>query len=142
MNFYEFQKKHYVLKEAENKYKKYKNKLIKIMRTCKREYYCKLNNKNNMKGIWNILNSIIRKGTKQSNYPQHFTCNEKNINNMEDVVNNFNKYFANVGPDLAEKNPIPQIIDNRYNDLIERNQCSMFFKAVEEKEIIDIVKKC
>lgn len=111
---------------------KYKNKLIKIMRTCKREQYSNLldNNTNNMKGIWNILNSIMRRGTRQSNYPQYFTDNEKNINNLEDVVNNFNKYFVNVGPDLAEKFPIPQIIDNRYNDLIERNQCSIFLKAV------------
>lgn len=59
-----------------------------------------------MKGLWNILNRIIRRGTRQSNYPQYFVGNEKNINNVEDVVSNFNKYFANVGPDLI---PMPRI---------------------------------
>lgn len=60
------------------------------MRTCKKEYYSKIidNNKNNMRGIWNILNSIVRRGSlrRQSNYPHYFTGNEKNINNVEDVV--------------------------------------------------------
>lgn len=45
------------------------------MRMCKKEYYNKIldNNKNNMKGLWNILNSIIRNGTKNKklkSYPK------------------------------------------------------------------------
>lgn len=41
--------------EIEHRYKKYKNKLTNIMRTCKKEYYAKLidNNKNNI--ILNII---------------------------------------------------------------------------------------
>ncbi len=54
-------------KEAFNKYKKYKNKLTSILQVCRKEYYSKIlsNNKNNIKGIWGVLNSIIKKGTEQ-----------------------------------------------------------------------------
>lgn len=58
------------------------------------------------------------------------------------MVNYFNNYFVNVGPDLAEKIPDSHIIDNRFKDIIARNQGSMFLKNVEENELINIVKKC
>ncbi len=76
-------------KEAENKYKKYKNKLINIIRVCRKEYYSKIlyNNKNNIKGIWDILNSIIKNGDKQQSYPQYFIDNDIKKDNMNDVVN-------------------------------------------------------
>lgn len=47
------------------------------------------------------------------------------------MVNNFNKYFASIGPDFARKISVPQIFEKRYNNLIERNTISMFLKAVE-----------
>lgn len=39
-----------------------KNKLSNIMRTCKREYFIKMleYNKDNTKGIWNVINSTMR----------------------------------------------------------------------------------
>lgn len=66
-------------KEAENKYKKYKNKLTNIMRICKKEHYHKIldNNKNNIRGIWKLLNNIIRNGSGQVHYPQYFIENDK-----------------------------------------------------------------
>ena len=52
-------------KNAEEKYKTYKNKLTSILRD-RKKYYKKLleKEKNNIKGTWNILNTIIRKGHK------------------------------------------------------------------------------
>ena len=56
-------------KEAEDKYKNYKNKLIGIIRKCKQDYYNKWldSNKNNSKGLWNILNSLIRNKPRRIN---------------------------------------------------------------------------
>lgn len=47
-------------KEAENKYKLYKNKLTDIIRLAKKSYYKKLllDNKSNIKGTWDVLNYI------------------------------------------------------------------------------------
>lgn len=52
-----------------------------------------------------MLNSIINKGAKQKSYPQYFRDNVKK-NYMEDVVNSFNNFFVNVGPNLAEKSGV------------------------------------
>ena len=51
------------IQSAEDKYKKYKNKLTNIIRTSKKDFYKELidKNKSNIKGIWDILNSIVRK---------------------------------------------------------------------------------
>ena len=54
-------------KEAENEYKTYENKLTNIIRIAKKEYYNKLldNNKNKIKGIWKILNTVLENSSKQ-----------------------------------------------------------------------------
>lgn len=115
------------------------------MRRCKKEYYNKILeiNKNNMKGLWNTLNSIIRNETKNKNksYPEYFIDKDKIIKNKEDVVNGFNNFFVNVGPNLAK------IINDSETegvdvDLWDRNPSSIFLRAVERNEIIDIVRNC
>ena len=60
---------------------------------------------------------------------------------MDDVDNSFNQFFVNVGPELAERIPDPGTSGEDYDKLLERNPYSMFLKAVEEKEILDIVTK-
>ena len=46
---------------AEMKYKAYRNKLTSILRYCDKNYYINLleQEKNNVKGTWKILNTII-----------------------------------------------------------------------------------
>ena len=121
-------------KEAEKKYKNYKNKLTKIIRVCRKEYYSKIlyHNKSNIKGIWDILNSIIKNNANQQSYPQYFI--DKNIkkDNMDDVVKSFNNFFVNVGPNLARKIPDPLLPEDWNDNLIVRNPSSMFLTAVEE----------
>ena len=130
-------------KEAEQKYKRYKNKLTNIMRVCKKNYYTKIleNSKNNIKGIWNILNSIIQNGKTKTSYPDHFKDNDTTISNMNDVVDGFNEFFVNVGPKLAQeiKNTLPE---KSCADYIERNPNSINLGTVEKKEIMKIVNNC
>ena len=85
--------KHRSLK-VENKYKKYKNKLTAILRIAKQDYYSKLldRNKKNLKGIWNVLNNIIKKNLV---FHSFFTNDDDNFEDSKDVVHNFNKYFVN-----------------------------------------------
>ena len=131
-------------KEAEVKYKKYKNKLISIIRISRKEYYKnKLDrNKDNIKGIWNILNSIIRDGVKQNSLPKYFKEDDIENYNMEEVADRFNNFFVNVGPDLESKIMDRGVEGKHMGDLVNRNPCSMFLERVEEKEILDIVKNC
>ncbi len=54
-------------KDAKIKYKSYKNKLVNIIRTRKKEYYHTLleQNRSNTQDTWRVLNSIIKKGSKK-----------------------------------------------------------------------------
>ena len=60
---------------------------------------------------------------------------------MDEVVNGFNKFFVNVGPELA--NQINTETTNEDSDgyNFERNPSSIFISAVDEKEVMDIVSK-
>lgn len=60
--------------EAEKKYKRYRNKLTDVIRTSKELYYQKRLNENrsNVKETWNILNSLIKKHSPKSTYPDYF----------------------------------------------------------------------
>uniref|UniRef100_A0A8C6M161 Reverse transcriptase domain-containing protein n=1 Tax=Nothobranchius furzeri TaxID=105023 RepID=A0A8C6M161_NOTFU len=127
--------------EAEQKYKRYKNKLINIVRSCKREYFIKKleHNRNNIKGIWKVLNGVIRKETGNNNYPQHFIERKNNITNMNEAVDEFNKYFVNIGSKLEEKIIVDEIQTDA-TEYVERNKKSVFLRAVDEKEIYEIVR--
>ena len=65
-------------KEAENKYKLYKNKLTSIMRLNKKDYFHKLleQNKSNTQGIWKVLNNIIKNGAGKVEIPNNFVKDE------------------------------------------------------------------
>ena len=93
-------------REAEKKYKLYKNRLTTIMRQARKDYYSNLleKSKTDIKRTWNILNKVMGKNTSgQSNTPSHFLNEDnKKIENINEVVNEFNSFFVNVGPKLAE----------------------------------------
>ena len=60
------------------------------------------NKKNNVKGTWKILNTIIRKGKRCSNYPDSYIHNGATVKNKKDIANGFNDCFVNEGPNLAK----------------------------------------
>ena len=126
--------------EAEIKYKRYKNKLTNILRVCKKEYYNKQieNNKGNSKGLWRVLNKIIRKGSSKPKYPDHFINGSKCLNKMDEIANGFNNFFVNIGPNLAKT--IPQPSNMGLGDFIESNPNSMFLSPVREDEVNEIIK--
>ena len=82
------------------KYKAYKNKLISVLRKGENNYYIKLleQEKETVKGTWNILNTINRKGQRCSNYPDSFIHNGATSKNKKDIANGFNFVVVKVGP--------------------------------------------
>ena len=127
----------------ENKYKEYKNKLTIIMRQAKKEYYNKRleENKHNLKGTWNILNQVIGNTKVSTDLPTYFTNdNKKVIENMNEVVNEFNSFFVNVGPSLAKAIPQDGQGDGGGEEGSKIMQ-SMFLEEVSENEIKSIILK-
>ena len=129
---------------AEMKYKAYKNKLTSILRNCEKNYYINLleQEKNNVKGTWKILNTIIRKGKRSSNYPDSFKHNGATVKNKKDIANGFNDFFVKVGPNLAKCIKKPEGSSDIADYLGSYNRNTMFLNGVEEREITEIVKNC
>lgn len=130
-------------KEAESRYKSYKNKLTHIIRVSKKKYYTdKLNeNKSNMKGIWDVLNRLLKGDHQKNIYPDFFIINNAENENMQDVVNKFNDFFVIIGPELAENIP-NHGNDKLYDSLVKQNPKTIFLSDVSEVEIRNIVTKC
>ena len=90
----------------ETNYKTYKNLFEKIKKVSKKVHYSKLLNmyQSNAKKTWQIIKEVIGKTKLQhSTFPKMMLIN--NIENFDktSIANNFNKYFTEIGPNLANK---------------------------------------
>ena len=129
-------------KEADCKYKTYKNKLIKIMRNSKRNYYSKIleDNKNNIINTWKVLNEIIKNRTGKPGYPSYFlNSNNITIDDFTMIAEEFNDYFVGIGPTLAEGIAKKDSTSEPIKDVPVAE--SMVLSGTNEKEIIEIVKE-
>lgn len=77
---------------------------------------------------------------KNTGYPEYFMGKDKAMDNMDDVVDGFDKFSVDVVPDLAWKMNYPETNEVLDTDLWDRNTSSIFLRAVEEKEITDTVR--
>ena len=68
-------------KEAEGRYKSYKNKLTDILRYCEEDYYNKKLQlySNDMKNTWKLLNEVMNRKMKERNFISHFNYNDNEI---------------------------------------------------------------
>ena len=95
-------------------------------------------NKMNMKETWKILNTLINKKKKSSQYPTQFNDDARQVTGNFDIANGFNRFFSNIGPALARN--IPKGNTNFTNDLNQKVEESIFLNPVTDEEIIEIVK--
>ena len=126
--------------QSEVKYKKYKNKLVKILKTTEKLYYNDLlqENINCSKKTWSILNSIIKKRQYSSNTSDTYVYDNKEIRGSINIANGFNEFFTNIGVNLAKNIVSPS--NACYNDyLTNYNEKSMFLSPVIDTEVIDTV---
>ena len=79
----------------------------------KKEYYANIieMNKNNIKSLWKVMNSIIRNSKMNQSFSSTFTVGNKCMDNMNDIVDRFNEYFVNIGSELSK-----QIGENPHKD--------------------------
>ncbi|KAK9887210.1 hypothetical protein WA026_021053 [Henosepilachna vigintioctopunctata] len=89
--------------ELVSKFKKHKNKLEQLIRQTKTDYYRKQidKNKDNSRGLWNIVNEA--KETKIEISEIENIQGDKLIKEKREIANEFNKYFSEIGVNLAKK---------------------------------------
>ena len=127
-------------KKAELIYKNYNRQLNGILFKAERDHYDKLFNshKNNMKKSWELIGKIIN---KKSHMRRKVTftgeAGETLTNNQ--VADNFNNFFVNVGPSLAKKIPVNNV--NPLSYMGNRNIHCILLKDVETSEVSKIIKE-
>ena len=84
-------------------FKNYENLLNKLIRQRKRDFYNDQFTKasSDIKETWKNIKTILNKNKKSSGYPTLFKHNGLDITDPKTIANEFNKYFTNIGPELA-----------------------------------------
>ncbi|MFZ2539700.1 MAG: reverse transcriptase family protein [Oscillospiraceae bacterium] len=124
--------------QLEDRYKKYKNKLIAILRTAEKNYYTEKLNKvqGNMSKTWTVLNEIMAKKQMHKTIKQ-ITIDNNTITDQQTIANKFNEFFVNIGPTLAKKIPV----SNNKLPVFQNPDCadSMFMSPTDHIEVKDII---
>ena len=120
-------------------YKRFRNKLNKLLADAEREHYEKLmiENGQNLKKSWNILKQIMNK-CKKSKSCSKFKINGIATTDKNKIANGFNIFFTNVGPNLAKNIPS----DSRCASIYMENRIleSMVIEPVAQEEVKQIIK--
>ena len=131
--------------EKENlkeKYRQYRNMLTSIIRKAKKmHYYTQFQeNMGDTNKTWKIINEIINKKGKVSKTPQKLQSadGEKYLTVDNDIANEFNSFFTNIGPNLAAQINDAPLFESF---LPERNEKSFSFNPVTELEVMSEIKR-
>ena len=100
----------------ENSYKLYKRFYQRLLIVSKKNYYVnKLEvYRGNLKKTWSVINEITGRRKRNHMLPNCIKINDSLIRNNKSICKEFNKYFVNVGPDLASKITPPNILHDSY----------------------------
>ena len=104
-------------KVNEDKYKTYRNILVKTIRDAKRLYFQDAlgQHRNDGKAAWDSLNQVINTRNKTTNkYPDTCYDNEGNIYREQDIPEGFSTFFSSVGQVLDRTIPKTEIDPMKY----------------------------
>ena len=137
-----------------DKYKKYRNVLTTLLRNAKRNYYCDLlqNNMKDTNKTWAIINELLAgknrspRSTEVDRLIKKVHGENMQLTSQSDIVNGFNDFFVNIGPNLADELPNTDVA---YGDFLGQNiEQSLFWKPITAVEIksqvllLDTKKAC
>ena len=123
-------------------YNIFRNRVNRELKKSKIEYYSKYfeDNKKNCKKLWEGIKSIINtKNTQHSNVTQ-LNVNNEVIDNPKEIVEAFNDFFVNVGPNTEKSVPInPMIKPDKY--LTNKIQSDFVISNISIEEVLDIINQ-
>lgn len=119
-------------------YKIYRNKVNSLIKKTKKDYYEKQieNNNHCSKTLWKITQEIIKSPKQNQEIKQIKLPNNHVVNDKKQIVNEFNKHYAEVGNKLANKIHSP----NKTFPIVTTNN-SFFLTPVDDKEIVELIKE-
>lgn len=125
----------------ELRFKKYRNKLNKILKLARKQYFSELlhAHKNNLIKVWDIINNLLGKKSKD-NFPAFFKKNDNKIVNDQDIANEFNDFFSNIASIALSK--LSKFTNTHFSSYLHKScEASVYFNPTNELEIINIVKQ-
>ena len=119
--------------ENKNNYLQFRNKLTGLLRKSERTY---LEGQldlyhNDMGKAWKVLRSVLNQNTNNRN-PSTFKIDDETVTDPYIISNEFNKYFVEIGPKLAENLNTP--VDPL--SYLDRNCNSIFLPEISENETL------
>ena len=140
-------KKHEMYKKAKKypnneilqmEYKTHKNKLTRIIKNSKKEYFNSLinKNKNSSQNIWHTVNKIRKKGNAENEIIE-IKSEGGTISNKLDIVNKFNLHYSTLGEQYANQILLP----TNYREDSEVLENSMYLFPTNPIEIIKVIKQ-
>lgn len=122
-------------------YTRYRNIFNKVKIKSKIEYYNSRINlfKNNSKKLWNIYNRLLGKINNKKETVDYIKIDNIKLFGNKEIADNFSRYFASVGVDLANKIQNSRKPYDSY--LSQANNNSIFFTPTTAEEIENIVSK-
>ena len=130
-------KKH-PIEENQIKYKQYKCTLNKSLKLAERKYYEEIfrDNKENLSKSWKILKDILNK-KRENTIPETSQFEGRTLTAKKVIANEFNTFFVQTGPKLADK--IPEANCNPLTYLGGRNVNPLFLDPVCKDELATII---
>ena len=123
----------------QSEYSKYRYYLTKLLRCQERNYFENLinQNKHNLSKTWSVISTVIN-NKKSMTKCSKFTHNNRYITNDDEIANHFNKFFVNIGPNLAKNilsssSTFQEFLNHPCDD-------SIFLQPVAEYETLQIMK--
>ena len=119
-------------------YNRFRNSVNRDIKKSKEKHYVTYfqNCKNNMKKTWKGINELMSSRRKSTNITQ-IEHNKELITDSEKIVNTFNNFFANVGPEVDKS--IPKTPISPLSFLKNRVANNFKFKQTSIKEVMMIV---
>ena len=122
-------------------YNLFRNRVIRGLKKAKVDYYNKYfqENNNNINKTWKGIKSIVNVNNKKNSQITQLKSDGKSLTSDQDIANEFNNFFANIGP-LTEKCIPRNPIADPKKFLKDRIQTDFLLTFVSNDEILDIIQ--
>ena len=88
-----------------------------------------------------MINKISGKTNNKTELIECLHINNIDCYDAKNIVNEFGKYFSNVGKNFAESIPTPKKAIRKFIDKMGLNEKSMFLYDVTESEVSNLIDK-
>ena len=129
--------------ETEQKYKKYRNTLQRVVRKEKIHYYNEqcIQFKSNSKRLWQIINELNKKVVDKGSLIESLKIDNLEKEDAKSICNEFGKYFSSVGRNYVAKISGSEQNISHYLRNINTNPQSVFLSPFTEIELEKLINK-